>query len=116
MVTVATPQGKNDADVTFTQSGEKVTGEVTTPLGTANFSGTLVKNQLAISYSISLQGQPLEFKMSGTVDKDTETMAGTLEFGGLGETPWSARRKPASQRPHRTARLPSRRRSGASPM
>lgn len=94
VMTVATPQGKNDANVTFTQSGEKVTGEVTTPLGKANFSGTLIKNQLAISYSISLQGQPLEFKVSGTVDKDNETMAGTLEFGGIGQTPWSARRKP----------------------
>jgi hypothetical protein len=95
VVTVATPQGKNDADATFTQRGEKVTGEVTTPLGKANFSGTLVKNQLAISYSISLQGQPLEFKLSGTVDKDNETIAGTLELGGLGKTPWSAKRKPA---------------------
>jgi hypothetical protein len=93
VVTVDTPQGKHDAEATFKQSGEKVIGDVTTPMGTANVSGTLIKNQLTISYSIALQGQPLEFKLAGTVD--TDTMSGTLEFGGIGSTAWSARRKPA---------------------
>jgi hypothetical protein len=94
LVTVDGPQGKSDVEATFKQAGEKVTGEVITPMGTANFSGTLITNQLAISYSIPLQGQALEFKLAGTVDKDT--MAGTLELGGLGKTSWTAKRKPAA--------------------
>ena len=69
MVTVDAPQGKNDVEATFKQAGEKVTGDVTTPMGTANFSGTLIKNQLTISYSIALQGQALEVKLAGTVDR-----------------------------------------------
>jgi hypothetical protein len=94
VVTVDAPQGKNDVEATFKQAGEKVTGEVTTPMGAASFSGTLVNNRLAISYSIPLQGQALEFKLAGVVDHDT--MSGTLELGGLGKTSWSARRKPAA--------------------
>jgi hypothetical protein len=94
VVTVDAPQGKNDVEATFKQVGEKVTGEVTTPMGTANFSGTLIKNQLAISYSIPLQGQALEFKLAGIVENDT--MSGTLELGGLGSTSWNAKRKAAA--------------------
>src|SRR4051794_34167159 len=76
VVTVDGPQGKNDVDATFTQAGEKVTGEVTTPLGNASFAGTLVKNQLTVTYTIALQGQALEVKLAGTVDQ--ERMSGTL--------------------------------------
>jgi hypothetical protein len=94
VVTVDGPQGKNEVEATFKQAGEKVTGDVTTPVGTANFSGTLIKNQLEVSYSIAIQGQALEFKLAGTVENDA--MAGTLELGGLGRTSWTARRKPAA--------------------
>jgi hypothetical protein len=94
VVTVDAPQGKHDVEATFKQVGEKVTGDVTTPMGTANFAGTLIKNQLTISYSISLQGQALEFKLAGAVDKDS--MSGTIALGGMGQTAWSARRKPAA--------------------
>jgi hypothetical protein len=92
--TVDSPQGKNDVDATFTQAGEKVSGEVTTPMGNASFTGTLIKNQLAVTYSIALQGQSLEVKLAGTVDEDR--MSGTLAFGGMGQTAWTARRKPAA--------------------
>jgi hypothetical protein len=94
VVTVDGPQGKNDVEATFAQTGEQVTGEVATPMGSASFSGTLIKDQLTISYSIPLQGQSLEVKLAGTVDHDG--MSGTLSFGGLGQTSWSARKKPAT--------------------
>ena len=86
-------------------------------MGTANFSGTLIKNQLADHYSISLQGQALEIKLTGTVDNDT--MSGTLELGGLGQDALDA--PSASRRSGRRARLPARprlprpRRRAASP-
>src|SRR3954464_7397112 len=68
VVTVESPQGRADVDATFTQAGEKITGEVTSPMGSVNFSGTLIKNELTINYSLPLQGQSLEVKMAGSVD------------------------------------------------
>lgn len=95
IATVDSPQGQASFDVTFKQAGEKLTGEVTSPMGSVDFAGTLVKNDLLITYSIPVQGQNLELKMTGVVDKDT--MSGSLDFGGLGQAAWTAKRKPAAE-------------------
>lgn len=93
IVTVDSPQGRMDIDATFKQAGEKITGEVTSPMGSVDFAGTLIKNDLSISYSIPLQGQTLEIKMTGAVENDA--MSGALDFGGMGQAQWTAKRKPA---------------------
>lgn len=93
IVTVDSPQGRMDIDATFKQAGEKITGEVTSPMGSVDFAGTLIKNELAISYTIPLQGQTLEIKMTGAVENGA--MAGALDFGGMGQAQWTAKRKPA---------------------
>jgi hypothetical protein len=95
IVTVDTPQGRNDVDVTFKQDGKKLSGQVTSPLGSVEFSGTLIKTDLVVTYAIPVQGQTLDIKMTGVVDKDT--MSGQLDLGGLGQVPWSAKRKPPTE-------------------
>lgn len=92
-VTVEAPQGAATIDATFKQDGEAVTGEVASPMGTAEFTGKLVKDALTITYAVPVQGNVLEIAMAGTVAGDT--MTGTISFGGLGEATWSAKRKPA---------------------
>jgi hypothetical protein len=94
VVTVDTPQGKTDIDVMFKQAGQKVTGEVSSPMGNAAFNGTFIDNALAASYSVALQGQTIEIKMNGLLDKDM--LSGSLDFGGLAQAPFSAKRKPPS--------------------
>ncbi len=41
VVTVDSPQGAMTLDTTFKQEGEKVTGEVNSPMGSVDFTGTL---------------------------------------------------------------------------
>ena len=94
IVTVDSPQGQMQIDTNFKQVGEKVTGDVTSPMGSVEFAGTLVKDELAVSYSVPVQGQTLEIRMTGKVADDTIT--GALELAGMGQVAWSAKRRPAT--------------------
>jgi hypothetical protein len=94
IVTVDSPQGQMQIDTNFKQVGEKVTGDVTSPMGSVEFAGTLVKDELTVTYSVPVQGQTLEIRMTGKVADDT--IAGALELAGMGQVPWSAKRKPAN--------------------
>jgi hypothetical protein len=76
---------------TIKHEGESVTGSVDSPLGRLPFSGTYVGGALSVNYVLPLPGQPLEALMTGNLDG--ETMTGHLVLGGLGQIPWTARRK-----------------------
>jgi hypothetical protein len=93
-VTVTSPQGPLTIEAIVVQKGEAVTGTVVSPLGKADFTGTLVDGTLAVAYSLKVQDQALDIKMKGKVEPDS--MAGTIDLGGLGEVPWTAKRKPAA--------------------
>ena len=75
----------------ITQTGEKLTFDITSPFGQMLLEGTVIKNQLAASHQLSIQGQALEVKMSGVADGDT--IKGSLEVVGKGEVKWIAIRK-----------------------
>lgn len=95
IVSVESPQGATRVEASFKQAGEQVTGEVESPGGNGKveISGTLVKNDLRMRYTLPGQGSALEVKMTGQVEGDT--MKGSLDFGGVGQAPWTAKRKPA---------------------
>ncbi len=90
-VSLDTPQGVTTIDATMKQQGETVTGQVTSPLGSVEFKGTFVNDTLTIAYSVPVQGQTIDITMNGK--RTGDTMAGTVNFGGLGEAPWTAKRK-----------------------
>jgi hypothetical protein len=56
--------------------------------------GTLVNDTLTVNYSIPLQGQILEIAMTGKLE-GADVMKGAVTIVGLGEVPWTAKRKPA---------------------
>jgi hypothetical protein len=93
-VTFESPQGPATIDVTFKQVGESVGGSVTTPMGAVDFTGALINNALTMSSKLDLQGNKLDVGMKAKVSGDT--MAGNLVVGGLGEIPWTAKRKPGT--------------------
>jgi hypothetical protein len=93
-VTFESPQGPVTIEATFKQVGESVDGSVTTPLGTVDFTGALVNAALTMSSRLDLQGNKLDIGMKAKVAGDT--MTGNLVVGGLGEIPWTAKRKPAA--------------------
>jgi len=90
-VSLETPQGVTTIDATIKQQGEAVTGTVVSPLGSVEFKGTFVDDTLTIAYSVPVQGQTIDITMKGK--RTGETMAGMVNFGGLGEAPWTAKRK-----------------------
>jgi hypothetical protein len=93
-VTFESPQGPATIDVTFKQVGESVDGSVATPMGAVDFTGTLINNALTMSSKLDLHGTKLDIAMKATLSG--ATMAGNLVVGGLGEIPWTAKRKPGS--------------------
>jgi len=90
-VTMTTPQGDNTVDVSFKQEGEALTGELTSPLGVAAFKGSLIKDALTVVANIDVQGTAVELTFNAKVTGDT--LAGMVNFGGLGEAPFSGKRK-----------------------
>lgn len=94
IVSVEAPQGKMDLDTTIKHEGEKISGQVTSPMGSVDFTGTFIKNELSILYSVPVQGQVIDIRMTGTAAGDT--LSGAVDLGGLMQAAWSARRKPVS--------------------
>ena len=101
LVTIESPQGPATVDLTMKQAGEALTGTVTSPMGSVDFKGKVLKDALSVSYTMNLQGNSIEITMTGTVAGDA--IAGNLDFGGLGEVPWTAKRKPTVQPAPRAA-------------
>jgi hypothetical protein len=97
LVTVESPQGPSTINLTMKQVGEALTGTVTSPMGSVDFKGKVLKDALNVSYTLNLQGNSIEITMTGTVAGDAIT--GKVDFGGLGEVPWTAKRKAASAPP-----------------
>lgn len=92
VVSLETPQGKMELETTVKQDGDKVSGQLASPMGTVDFSGTYAKNELSILYSVPIQGQVIDIRMTGNAQGDT--LSGMVDLGGLLQAPWSAKRKP----------------------
>jgi hypothetical protein len=94
VVTIDTPQGAQSIDATMKQAGEELTGTIVSPLGSVDFKGKVVNDTLDVAYTLDLQGNAVEIKMTGKVAGDAIT--GNLNLGGLGDVPWTAKRKEAT--------------------
>ncbi|PYR13928.1 MAG: hypothetical protein DMF99_00030 [Acidobacteria bacterium] len=90
-VTINSPQGANTIHVTFKQDGEKLSGVLKGQAGELPFqNGSVVADDLKFSFTVPIQGTPLDITMTGKV-KET-TIEGKAEFGGFGEGDWTAKR------------------------
>jgi hypothetical protein len=94
VLTLDSPTGPTNLDVTLKQDGEALTGELISPIGTAPFKGTLIKDVLTVNASLDLQGTQLVLVFSGKVANDA--MIGNVKLGDFGEAPWTAKRKAAA--------------------
>ena len=97
LVNIDSPAGPATIDLTMKQAGEDLTGTVTSPMGSVDFKGKVLKDALNVSYTMNVQGNSIEITMTGTVAGDAIT--GNLDFGGLGAVPWTAKRKTAFAAP-----------------
>jgi hypothetical protein len=92
-VTIESPQGPVTIDAVMKQAGEELNGTIVSPMGSVDFKGKVIKDAIEVAYSMDMQGNAVEIKMTGKVAGDT--IAGNFNFGGLGDVPWTAKRKPA---------------------
>jgi len=94
-VTIQSMQGTNTLRVTFKQDGEKLSGTLSSPMGSLPFEGgTLVGDDVKFAFTVPVQGQSLEITMTGKVDG--QSIAGKAQFGGFGEGDWTAKKVDAA--------------------
>jgi hypothetical protein len=84
------PEGPISATVTLKQDGEKVTGQIESPQGTAELNGTLKGKVLNMAFSIQGPNGPLDIKVNGEVDG--ASMKGIIDFG-MGMADFTAKKK-----------------------
>ena len=89
--TVEAPQGTMTSTATYKQEGEKLTGTHVGQMGQLPLAGTVKGNEIAYTITIDAQGQQFTLTYTGKIDDDA--IAGSVDFGGMGSTTWSAKRK-----------------------
>lgn len=90
---VESAAGKSTPTLTFTQEGEKLTGQYASALmGQANLTGTVKGQAIEFVVEANVQGTPIELKYSGTVESK-DSMKGTLSAGDFGNGTFTAARR-----------------------
>jgi hypothetical protein len=90
-VTVESPQGPVTIDALMKQTGEELTGSIVSPMGSVDFKGKVIKDAIEVAYTMDMQGNSIQIMMTGKVAGDSIT--GNFNFGGMGDVPWTAKRK-----------------------
>ena len=84
------PEGPLAATATLKQDGEKVTGTIESPAGSADLAGTMKGNTLAMAFTIQSPNGPIDIKVTGEVDGPS--MKGVIDFG-MGMADFTAKKK-----------------------
>ena len=92
VLTTESPMGSQDSDMTVTQTGEQLSGQIASQMGSVDFKGTVTGGKdVAFGFSFDAQGMSLQIDYKGVVEGDT--MKGTARFGEFGEGAFTAKRK-----------------------
>jgi hypothetical protein len=94
-LTLTTPQGTNTVSVSFKQvgDGDRVTGTLTSPMGSVPLAGTATAGELNLTASIDVQGMVLDMAFTGKLAGDA--LSGTVKVGDFGEFPFTGARAAA---------------------
>jgi len=87
---MSTPQGNQTVGLSLSLAADKVSGELSSPMGAVPVTGTATGNDVALSAELAIQGMNLEFGITGKVDGDT--IAGNVKVGDFGEFPFTGKR------------------------
>ena len=85
---VQTPSDEVTSTMTLKQDGESLSGEVSTPFGTAQITdGRIRGNEVTLNYTLNVQGQQLPVSVRGRIEGSTirgtmEAMGQTFSFNG----------------------------------
>jgi hypothetical protein len=89
-LTLNTPQGANTVNVSVKQDGEKITGTLTSPMGSVPFTGTAVGDTVKVVAPLDVQGQTLELSFDAKITGNT--LDGKVKLGDFGEFPFTGKR------------------------
>jgi hypothetical protein len=90
-----TPGGTSAFQLDLKVRGDTLSGTVKRARGDVALIGTVKGNVVDFAYSIDYNGNPFTLSVHATVSGDT--MTGTVDLGGNGEEPFSAKRVPAGK-------------------
>jgi hypothetical protein len=92
-LTIDTPQGANSSTLTLKQDGDKLTGDLASPMGTTPVQGTFSNGTVAVLANIDVQGTSLQLGINGKVEGDA--LNGNVKLGDFGEFPFKGKRAAA---------------------
>ncbi len=93
--TYNTPGGPRNFKIVFQVKGDSLLGTVKRDDGDVPLKGTIDKDQINFSYTIIYNDHPITLTIAAKVTGDS--MAGTVDFGGMGGDDFSARRSKPPQ-------------------
>jgi hypothetical protein len=92
-LTIASPQGEQVVNLTLKADGPKLTGDLSSQMGTVPITGTATGNAVAVVAKLDVQGMTLEMGINGTVAGPA--MNGNVKVGDFGEFPFTGKRMAA---------------------
>jgi hypothetical protein len=90
-LTFSSPQGANVVKVTFKEDGDKITADLSVPLGTVQLAGAESADGLLKMTGV-LKVQDMTFPLALGAKVTADTLDGLLTFGTLGEFPFTGKR------------------------
>ncbi|MCI0485559.1 MAG: amidohydrolase family protein [Blastocatellia bacterium] len=79
-ITISSPNGEVEGTLTLRQSGDSVSGEISSPFGTFPVTGHISGNQLTYEYTANIQGEQIPISASGTIEGNS--IRGTMSAMG----------------------------------
>jgi hypothetical protein len=92
-ITVESPMGRDAMQTRFEQSGERLSGVMTTAGADVPLQGNVDGEAIRFDMSLDVRGQSLKLEYAGTVHGDE--MTGTVQFGPMGTGNFSGVRRAA---------------------
>jgi hypothetical protein len=91
-LTINAPEGQIQGVLKLNQSGSGLSGEITTPFGTAPLKGgAITGNDVKFDFTINVQGQQIDVAATGKINGDA--INGSFAAGGQSST-FTGTRKP----------------------
>ncbi|MCS6897439.1 MAG: hypothetical protein NZM29_05645 [Nitrospira sp.] len=78
--------------IVFKQDGNKLTGTYSGTLGEAPITGKIDGDRIEFSFEAEAAGQKFRATYKGVV-KDAKTMQGTVDYGGIGDGKFTAKKR-----------------------
>ena len=90
-VNLTTPQGAMTVALTVKKDGEKLSGSIAGPQGELPIQGTQKEKAVNFNFTVQTPNGPFPISMSGSQDGDS--IAGTIDFNGQGQSEWNGKRR-----------------------